>query len=241
MTGAASGFGSRDSASEAVPPENDPLIGAFGHRSKQRRGQETHQRLVQSAFDLLEHTELEAITIAQITRAAGYSVGAFYARFRSKDEFFAALLAAHIAHRTATRNRLFATVPDDELVAAIIEDLVTSYWNRRRFWRAALIRSTYYPALWEPLRKHGRAIGDALVARITKQIGRSLTSAEDGNVRFAFQLTLGTINNALINRPGPIFMDQAVFIDNLARAFRLVSEYDELLGLERPKKSPQLE
>jgi hypothetical protein len=42
------------------------------------------------------------------------------------------------------------------------------------------------------------------------------------------QLALGTINNTIINRPGPIFMDQALFVDNLARAFRLVSGYDEL-------------
>jgi hypothetical protein len=72
------------------------------------------------------------------------------------------------------------------------------------------------------------------VSRITERIRRPLTSTEDANVRFAFQIALGTINNAIINRPGPIFMGQAAFIDNLARAFRLVSGYDTLMGLEAP-------
>jgi AcrR family transcriptional regulator len=234
MTGSTSALDGA-SASEIARPGSDPLFVAPGNRVKQKRGRKTYERLVQTAFELLEHTDLEAITIAEITRAAGYSVGAFYARFRSKSEFFEAMLAQHIAHRETTRNRLLATRPDDELVDAIIEDLVTSYWERRRFWRAALIRSTHDPALWEPLRNHGRAFADGLVSRITERIRRPLTSAEDANIRFAFQLALGTINNAIINRPGPIFMGQAAFIENLARAFRLVSEYDRLMGLEAPR------
>jgi AcrR family transcriptional regulator len=190
---------------------------------------------VQTAFDLLERNELEDISVAALTRAAGYSVGAFYARFHSKDEFFEALVAEHIASRTAARARLFATLVDVELVSALIEDLVTSYWKRRRFWRAALIRGTRQPERWEPLRRHGRELGDLLVSRISARSGRPLTPAEDLNVRFACQITLGTINNAIINRPGPVFMGQAAFIENLARAFRLVSDYDRLMGLEKPK------
>ena len=53
---------------------------------------------------------------------------------------------------------------------------------------------------------------------------------------FAVQLALGTINNTIINRPGPIFMDQALFVENLSRAFRLVSGYDELVGTKPAKK-----
>ena len=221
-------------ASVATGSADAPVV-ALGHRAKQKRSRTTYARLVQTAFALLEHNELETITIAGLTRAAGYSVGAFYARFRSKDEFLDAMLAEHVASRSAARNRLFATLPDHELVNALIEDLVASYWKRRRFWRAALIRSSREPERWEPLRKHGRELGDLLVARITQRTRRPLTSAEDANVRFACQITLGTINNAIINRPGPIFMGQAVFIDNLARAFRLVSDYDRLMGIEAPR------
>src|SRR5262249_45818808 len=218
--------------------EGGGAVGAFGHRIKQKRGKKTYDRLVQTAFELLEHSDLDAITIAALTRAAGYSVGAFYARFRSKDELFDAMVAEHIASRVATRNRLFATVPDDELVNALVEELATSYWRRRRFWHAALIRGTRDPAFWEPLRRLGREFADALVSRITARIRRPLTSEEDANVRFAFQIALGTINNAIINRPGPIFMGQAAFIANLARAFRLISGYDRLMSLDAPPTNP---
>jgi len=205
---------------------------ALGRRITQSRGRKTYDRLIRTAFELLKRRDLESITVAELARAAGYSVGGFYARFRSKDEFFAAMVAEHIAQRTTARNRLFADLPDEELVSTLIEDLVTFYWERRRFWRAALIRSTRDPAFWKPLRKHGREFADALIARITGNIGRPLTSNEDANVRFAFQVALGTINNAIFNRPGPMFIGQAVFIENLVRAFRLVSGYDRLMGLE---------
>lgn len=207
----------------------------FGHRIKQKRGKRTYERLVQTAFDLLESSDLETLTIAELTRAAGYSVGAFYARFRSKAEFFEAMLAEHIADRIATRSRLFSTIPDEQLVDALIADLVTSYWQRRRFWRAALIRGARDSAFWEPSRKLGREFADALVSRISERIRRPLMSAEDANIRFAFQIALGTVNNAIINRPGPIFMGQAGFIENLARAFRLVSGYDRLMGFQAPR------
>jgi AcrR family transcriptional regulator len=199
-------------------------------RIKQERGRRTYDALIETGFALLEHKELESISIAELAKAAGYSVGAFYARFRSKDEFFDAMIAHHLEYRTRERDRLLATVPDDLLINALIEDLVTYYWKRRRFWRAALIRNIRDPEFWEPIRQHGRVWADLLIERINKRARRPLTKSERMNVSFAFQLALGTINNAILNRPGPIFIEQDLFIQNLARAFRLVSDFDRLIA-----------
>lgn len=206
---------------------------APARRIKQKRGQKTYDALIATAFELLEHREFEAITIAELTKAAGYSVGAFYARFRSKDEFFDAMVAHHMAHRSKSRARLFTNVPDEDLVNEFISDLVAYYWKRRRFWRAALTRSIRDPDFWEPIRQHGHEYANMLVTRISKGARRRLTKPEDTSIRFAFQIALGTINNAIINSPGPVFLGQAQFVENLARSFRLVSDYDNLVGLRR--------
>ncbi|HEY7671318.1 MAG TPA: TetR/AcrR family transcriptional regulator [Gammaproteobacteria bacterium] len=200
-------------------------------RIKQPRGRKTYDALIETGFKLLEHNELESISIAELAKAAGYSVGAFYARFHSKDEFFDAMIAHHLEHRTRARDHLVATAPDDTLVDALIEELVTYYWKRRRFWRAALVRSIRDPKFWEPIRQHGREFADMLIERMNQRAKRTLTKAERTNVSFAFQLALGTINNAILNRPGPIFIGQDLFVRNLARAFRLVSNYDSLVGV----------
>lgn len=198
-------------------------------RIKQKRGRKTYDALIETGFALLEHRELEAVSIAELAREAGYSTGAFYTRFRSKDEFFDAMIAHHLEYRTQARDRLLATVPNDTLIDALIEDLVQYYWKHRRFWRAALIRTIRDPGFWEPIRIHGREFAGLLIGRIGKHVRRPLSKQEDTNIRFAVQFALGTINNAIINRPGPIFLGQELFVKNLVRAFRLVSDYDNLM------------
>lgn len=216
--------------------ERDVPAPTPARRIKQKRGRRTYDALIAAGFKLLEHRELEAITIAELARSAGYSVGAFYARFHSKDEFFDAMIAHHMEQRTKTREQLFATVPNERLVNEFIENLVTYYWKHRRFWRAALTRSIRDPKFWEPIRAHGHEYANLLVARISDSAGRRLTKAEDTNIRFAFQIALGTINNAIINSPGPVFLGQALFVENLTRAFRLVSDFDNLVGSEERAK-----
>jgi AcrR family transcriptional regulator len=66
---------------------------------QQRRGRKTYDALIEAGFALLEHRELEAIPIAELAKLAGYSTGAFYARFHSKDEYFDALVARHLERR----------------------------------------------------------------------------------------------------------------------------------------------
>src|SRR5690606_18528046 len=130
----------------------------------------------------------EAITIAELAQAAGYSVGAFYARFKSKDEYFDALIAHHLEERTRTRGRMFEELPDDVWIHELIADAVSYYWKRRRFWRAALIRSIHDPDFWQPIREHGHELATNFVKRIERQAGRKLRKKEEMNVRFALQL-----------------------------------------------------
>jgi len=205
-------------------------------RIKQKRGRKTYDALIATGFKLLAHREFESITIAELARAAGYSVGAFYARFKSKDEYFDALLAHHVAERRRVRERMFAEADGTDWVRDVIEEAVNYYWRRRRFWRAALMRSIHDSEFWQPVREQGHDFATLCVKQIEREAGRALTREEEMNVRFAVQVALGTINNTIINRPGPIFMGQAEFVDNLARAFRLVSGYDEIVGTRRAKK-----
>jgi AcrR family transcriptional regulator len=209
---------------------------AFGKRIKQKRSQKTYDSLIATAFKLLERREFEDISIAELTRHAGYSVGAFYARFESKDELFDAMVQQHMDDRRKSRARLFASLPEDALIRALMKNTVHYYWTRRRFWRAALIRSMWDPDFWQPLRKLGHEFADSIIERMSRSADRPLTETEQTNVRFAVQVALGTINNTIINRPGPVFMGQTEFVDNLTRAFRLVSGYDVLVEEGRRKR-----
>jgi AcrR family transcriptional regulator len=199
-------------------------------RIRQKRSQVTYDTLIETAFVLLEDKEFDDVSIAELAQEAGYSVGAFYARFRSKDELFDAMVVRHLDDRRKVRREQFASLGDAELIHALLEETVHYYWGRRRFWRAALIRSIRDPEFWVPIRKLSHEFADSTIRRIAARARRTLTSTEDANVRFAVQLAFGTINNTILNRPGPFLLDQEPFIANLVRAFRLVSGYDDLVA-----------
>ena len=206
-------------------------------RARQKRGQLTYETLISTAFELLDEYEFDDVTIAGLTKRAGYSVGAFYAQFKSKDELLEAMVDRHLDERHRTRVRLIGDLSSERTVTDLVADTVRYYWKRRRFWRAALTRSMRDSEFWEPVRKHGWEYASLLISRVSLQANRPLTTEEETNIRFAFQILLGTINNTIINRPGPIFMDEQLFVDNLARAFRLVSSYAEIMGLEKAASS----
>ena len=92
-----------------------------GRQIRQQRSRKTYNALVATGFKLLQKRELEAITISELAAKAGYSVGAFYSRFRSKDEFFDAMVARHLEERTADRNQIFATASNENLVYALVD------------------------------------------------------------------------------------------------------------------------
>jgi AcrR family transcriptional regulator len=197
---------------------------------KQERGRKTYQALIAAGFKLLEKREFESITIVDIARVAGYSVGAFYARFKSKDEFFEAMIAHHIEERSLSRRRLLAEAPREKLLEQLIEQLVDSYWHRRQFWRAALMRVVRDPAFWAPIHRTAQEFVDLVTARLQTDVGRPLTEPECENIRFAIHMVFGMVNNRIVNRPRPSLIGNSTFVANLTRAFRLVSDYDRLMG-----------
>jgi len=192
--------------------------------------------MIKAGFRLLKKRDWNSITVDELSRSAGYSVGAFYARFRSKDDFFDALAAYQRKARKVTLEHLDSTPKNDGFIDELIKDTVHYLWNNRNFWRAAQMRGMRDPEFWEPFRKGGHSVASKTIAILSEQANRPLTDAEEINVRFAFQIVNGTINNAIMNRPGPIFMNQKLFIEKLIMAFRLVSNCDNFKTKKKIKK-----
>jgi AcrR family transcriptional regulator len=197
---------------------------------KQERGHITYDALIEAGFKLLMERDIEDISIFELSRVAGYSVGAFYARFRSKDEFFDALIEKHLERRTATQKHLVETLARSVLVPELISNIVDYYWEHHVFWRAVLRRTLRDPALWEPFRQHFDENLERFVARIEQEIKRPLSEQEIRSITFAFQTLMGTINISIINQPGPVFIGQDLFKEELTRAFIQVSGLDGTLG-----------
>ena len=69
---------------------------------RRRRREETRQRLMEAAISVFAGAGFERATLDEIVRQAGFSKGAFYVYFESKDDLLRAMLEERISHQLET-------------------------------------------------------------------------------------------------------------------------------------------
>jgi AcrR family transcriptional regulator len=70
----------------------NPAVDANPPNKHQQRTEATKHKLLQAAFRIFARDGFEAARIDEIATAAGYTRGAFYAHFQSKEDLFFAML-----------------------------------------------------------------------------------------------------------------------------------------------------
>jgi AcrR family transcriptional regulator len=85
--------------------------------------EETRQRIFEAAAGVFAEQGVAGATIEQLAAAAGFTRGAFYSNFRSKDELAVAMLDDHLVHSSTYNRQLLADHRDPaSLVAALRAD-----------------------------------------------------------------------------------------------------------------------
>jgi len=177
-----------------------------------------------AAWKLLEARPWQVISINDIVRSAGSSVGAFYSRFTDKEALLEALAAGWLERRWVQRAQGFgALAAGADYAAYAILDSYRHLLRYQNFWRAVLLKGANDPVFWEPFRAGGRQTMQLTIDCHQRRIGRELTEEEIQHIRFAFQMANGVINNGLVNRPGPLFPGTPEFEAALVHGFKAVS------------------
>ena len=109
-------------------------MGEFsGTRPKQQRSRRSAERALDASLELLEENGFDGFTVADVSRRAGVSVGAIYARFGNKESLLRAVhgramdgmsreyTALEAADGPAARYLRDAVVDAVEIVAAIFD------------------------------------------------------------------------------------------------------------------------
>jgi AcrR family transcriptional regulator len=80
---------------------------------------DTKERLFEAAARVFEERGIGATSIETIAAAAGFTRGAFYSNFASKDDLIAAMLEDHVERSIAHHRKLLAhhRTPDDYVAA----------------------------------------------------------------------------------------------------------------------------
>lgn len=169
---------------------------------------------------LLARRDYDAISMAQIAREAGCSVGALYARYSDKGEYLYRVIGHAFRYLTDRAQRSLGSngwqhTPGGGAARKIVSHLVSHMTEPRA---AGVIRATTKLATVRPLaaelfENYRSAVTDLSAELLADKNSR----ASAANVRIGMQIVLGTITDAVLQkRPGAMNAGSKRMIDALA-------------------------
>jgi AcrR family transcriptional regulator len=180
----------------AVKTENNKT----GTASRQRvRGENTRARLIQSAEKIFARDGFEVAKLEEIAADAGYTRGAFYANFDSKEDLFLALLEKEISTRISNLEKEIGKVRDPEAKLKAMKEFFLNKALDRRWSLLALefkLFAVRHPEVKRRLAAMHRRFVEprvGMLEEVMKALGRELSVSA-----FATGVSLATLGNALM-------------------------------------------
>jgi AcrR family transcriptional regulator len=146
--------------------------------TRAQRRQQTRARLLEAAGQVFARRGFHAATVDEVAEAAGYTKGAVYANFATKDELFLALLDQRVAAQLQQVEALYAIESSDELAAAMRGRTEQEFAAARDFGVLMVEFSLYAmrnPAAQAELAKRYRQLRGRLAELVTKRYARHQT------------------------------------------------------------------
>jgi AcrR family transcriptional regulator len=201
--------------STLAPDEHDELKLAGVLPAQQSRSRALRDRLIVEGLRLARTRSFDEVSIADLCGAAGCSIGAFYARFPDKITLFRAVMISAAAGSGPAMEAVVENEPFENIIPALVVAQVKRFRENEIFFRTAFKISLEDRDSWEPFRRNSHALADAYLARMRQQPHLEVTQPLEDRVRFAFQLMYGVLNNTILNRPGPFFLENPAFARHL--------------------------
>ncbi len=145
-------------------------------RPRRRRAQ-TVERLLDAALETFAETGFAAASVEDICRRGGFTRGAFYSSFRTKDELFGALFTRETTRDLARAEELLIGIEEeDDPVAAAVERCVATF-RVDRTWVLVLteyrLHAARHPEAAAALEQHSADLHTRLTGLIETVAGRS--------------------------------------------------------------------
>ena len=202
-----------------------------------RRGAETRDRLLQSALGVFARHGYERATVDTIVREAGFSKGAFYVHFESKDDLFWAMLEQRITRQQETfRQVLDAGVSVAENLARVLSS-VLALNAADPLWSAMFMEFTAHAARNERVRERLATMYGSwrsFAIEILTAGREAGLVRNDINAEFTASLIIAIIEGTVIqSRIVPDAMRPEETVDALSR---LLAEWLSPQGFEPPRR-----
>ena len=194
---------------------------------QQERSRQTAELFVAAAFNLLKSRTFAELSVAEIAAAANRSVGAFYQRFGSKDDFLEVLLTDFFERACESAAARGKETSAEAMYSRILEESYAELMANRNLWHAALQRSATQPHFWPRFMPLHQQAAELNLAAIERSAGRSLAAAERHRLALARQVFNSVINNQVISGPGPLGLEDPEFLPEVREIALKIAALDD--------------
>jgi AcrR family transcriptional regulator len=138
----------------------------------------TRSRLIEAAGQVFAERGFYGASVEEIAERAGFSRGAFYSNFETKDDLFLAVLDSHIEEEMTLTAEALGEDPSEEVILEFLHDYSVRRSKEARrwtllwaeFWLHVLRKPELAPKLAERQRKGRTAIAKIIESRC-RQLG----------------------------------------------------------------------
>ncbi|MGB8608411.1 TetR/AcrR family transcriptional regulator [Bradyrhizobium sp.] len=199
----------------------------------QSRSRESTEALLEIGGHLIEQRGVDHCSMNEVAAAAGSSVGALYFRFGNKERFVSEVMQRQADNARGRLSNFLAEIEakatsPSEVIEALTKWLVIEFGRNRGLLRAQIRRALDRPQEWQPFQNIGRELVEGAIRIIEQFPGVQQDNEWQRRLRIAMQMILGTLHNAVINRPGPLELTDNATSHELSQAAIHYLRWDEL-------------
>ncbi len=190
---------------------------------RQQRSMQRQQAILRAGRNLLQEIPFDTLRMEQIAREASCSIGTLYQRFKDKDALLDVIMEEVVAElddlvtEELSPSRLKGLSPQVGIwhVVSVAHGFLLA---NQGLLRAIIARQLRQPDAISPLQRAGArvvSVSHEALCACNPEFGDAVTPR---SYQFAMQMVIGTLNNAIITRPGPYQIEDAAIIDQLTLA-----------------------
>jgi AcrR family transcriptional regulator len=180
---------------------------ADGADRPKRRRADTVERLLDAALETFAEIGFAAASVEDICRRGGFTRGAFYSSFRTKDELFGALFARETARNIALAETQLTGIEQEADPVTVGVERCLSAFRADRTWVLVLteyrLHAARHPEAAAALYEHVAALNDrltGLIETVAARAGLTLTLPAGQLARAVLAVHDGVVLSQI---PGP--------------------------------------
>jgi AcrR family transcriptional regulator len=167
-------------------------------KPKQRRSLDATRRMLEAGRELLNHKDIDQISVQEIVKNANASIGSFYHHFENKDRFFQTLVREMADKREAVAMANYGDTPIEELPEVLVRGAIENHRLYRGLLRSAIRQHLSGAPVWEPITIMGQNLAAEYIRRLELHLQRPLAAAEQERVAFAFLWLYGILAQSVL-------------------------------------------